>query len=115
MKRLRTVGVLGAAGVGLATAFGLLAGTASADDSFAGWSRPDANPRSGVQDNVLAGNLDETSVAWGHLPLTNPDATLGVTHYGYNTANGGPLTQDPKEAAKTEPDKNVYLVLNGHH
>jgi hypothetical protein len=118
MKSLRTYGALGAAGVGVtAVALGLLAANvpASADDSFAGWGQPSANPRSGVQDNVLATGLDETSVAWGQLPLTNPDADLGVTHYGYNTANKGPLTQDPKEAFKTEPDKNVYLILGGHH
>ena len=116
MKLLRTCGALGAAGAGVA-ALGLLAanGSASADDSLAGWGQPTANPRWGVQDNVLASSLDETSIAWGQLPLTNPDAGLGVTHYGYNTSNGGPLTQDPKEAFKTEPDKNVYLVLGGHH
>ena len=59
--------------------------------------------------------LDETPVAWGQLPLTNPDTTLGNTYYGYNTGNGGPLTQDKHEAFKTEPDKNVYLVFGGHH
>jgi hypothetical protein len=74
-----------------------------------------ANPRSGVENNVLGGGLSSTTVAWGALPLTNPDVTNGVTHYGYNTSNGGPLTQDAHEAFKTEPDKNVYLVFNGHH
>jgi hypothetical protein len=59
--------------------------------------------------------VKETSVAWGALPLTNPDRASGVTHYGYDTSNGGPLTQDPKEAFKTEPDKNVYLTLGGRH
>jgi hypothetical protein len=54
-------------------------------------------------------------VAWGQLPLTNPDTALGNTAYGYNTSNGGPLTQDPHEAFKTEPDKNVYLTFGGHH
>ena len=116
MKSLHTYGIVGATGVGVA-ALALLAGnvTASADDSFAGFGRPAANPREGVQDNVLSSNLDETSVAWGQLPLTNPDTALGNTHYGYNTSNSGPLTQNPKEAFKTEPDKNVYLVLGGHH
>ncbi|MGI8993752.1 MAG: alkaline phosphatase PhoX [Nocardioidaceae bacterium] len=74
-----------------------------------------ANPRTGIEDNVLAADLSETSVAWGSLPLTNPDSADGVTHYGYNTSNGGPLTQDPHEANKSEPDKNVYLVFGGHH
>ena len=117
MKSLRTYGALGTVGVGVTAALALLAANvpASADDSFAGWGQPPANPRTAVQDNALASNLDETAVAWGQLPLTNPDTAFGVTHYGYNTSNGGPLTQDPKEAFKTEPDKNVYLVLNGHH
>lgn len=74
-----------------------------------------ANPRTGIQDNVLGAGLAQTSVAWGSLPLTNPDTANAVTHYGYNTLNGGPLTQDAHEAFKTEPDKNVYLVMNGHH
>jgi hypothetical protein len=76
---------------------------------------PDANPRSGVQSNVLTPSATETSVAWGNLPLTNPDTANGVTHYGYNTIDGAPLTQTANEAHKTEPDKNVYLVLGGKH
>lgn len=108
---------LGAVGLGIVTAVGLVAAAApaSAHNGFGIGSSPSANPRTGVEDNVLASGLDETSVAWGQLPLTNPDTTLGNTHYGYNTSKGGPLTQDPKEAFKTEPDKNVYLVLGGHH
>ncbi|HEU5038643.1 MAG TPA: alkaline phosphatase PhoX [Nocardioides sp.] len=76
---------------------------------------PSANPRAGIVDNVLTSSAAQTSVAWGNLPLTNPDTANGVTHYGYNTLDGGPLTQATDEARKTEPDKNVYLVLNGHH
>lgn len=88
--------------------------TATGSTAFSG-DVTAANPRSGVQDNVLGAGLRQTSVAWGALALTNPDDALGVTHYGYDTSNGGPLTQDPNEAFKTEPDKNVYLVFNGHH
>ena len=76
---------------------------------------PSANARAGVADNVLTTSATETAVAWGNLPLTNPDTANGVTHYGYNTAVAGPLTQATDEAHKTEPDKNVYLVFNGHH
>ena len=76
---------------------------------------PYANPRSGIEDNVLTRSATETSVAWGNLPLTNPDTANGITHYGYNTSNGGPLTQAADEAQKTEPDKNVYLVFGDHH
>src|SRR6476661_2239559 len=35
---------------------------------------PAANPRSGVQDNVLTPSATQDSVAWGNLALTNPDA-----------------------------------------
>ena len=74
-----------------------------------------ANPRFGIEGNVLSPGLSQTSVAWGSLPLTNPDTANGITYYGYNTINPGPLTQDAHEAFKTEPDKNVYLTVNGHH
>ncbi|WP_395659481.1 alkaline phosphatase PhoX [Nocardioides sp.] len=76
---------------------------------------PSANTRAGVADNVLTASATETAVAWGNLPLANPDTANGVTHYGYNTAVAGPLTQATDEARKTEPDKNVYLVMGGHH
>lgn len=74
-----------------------------------------ANPRIGVENNVLTASAHQTSLAWGSLELTNPDTANGITHYGYNTANGGPLTQAANEANKTEPDKNVYLVFGNHH
>jgi len=117
MKRGITFGAVGAAGITAVTAVSLLAGTApaSAGDGFAVRAVPAANARDGVPGNVLAAGLHQTAVAWGQLPLTNPDATTGNTHYGYNTSAGGPLTQDPKEAFKTEPDKNVYLVFGTHH
>lgn len=76
---------------------------------------PSANPRSGVQNNVLTSSAMQSSVAWGALPLANPDTANGVTHYGYNTQAGGPLTQTSDEARKTEPDKNVYLTFGGRH
>jgi hypothetical protein len=106
-----------AGGVGLAAVVALVPGSASAgnNDPFTGGVQPAANPRAGVQDSALVSSLDETSVAWGQLPLTNPDTANGITHDGYNTSNQGPLTQDPHEAFKTEPDKNAYLVFNGHH
>ncbi len=84
----------------------------------AGLTVPDvahANLRLGVENNVLTASATETAVAWGNLPLANPDTVNGITHYGYNTVTGGPLTQDPAEAYKTEPDKNVYLVFGGGH
>ncbi len=95
----------------------LLAGTvsAAADDSGSFGDVVSANPRFGVEGNLLGGGLSQTSVAWGSMPLVNPDSANGITYYGYNTSNGGPLTQDPHESFKTEPDKNVYLVMGGHH
>src|SRR4051794_16685896 len=95
---------------------GLLAvGSASASGGFHVFGVPDANPRFGVESNVLTPSAREVPAAWGSLALTNPDTANGVTHYGYNTANGGPLTQAANEANKTEPDKNVYLVFKGRH
>ncbi len=115
MSTWQKIGAVGTAAtlVGAALAAGPLPATASSQGGFGTLAA--ANPRSGIQNTVLAAGLAQTSVAWGALPLTNPDTAQGVTHYGYNTVNGGPLTQDAHEAYKTEPDKNVYLVMNGHH
>ena len=103
----------------LATAAAVFAlGGAPAADAHDGLTVadvPNANPKFGIQNNVLTPSATQTSVAWGNLPLTNPDTANGVTHYGYNTLDGAPLTQMPDEAHKTEPDKNVYLVLGGKH
>ncbi|GAA1990327.1 phosphatase [Terrabacter lapilli] len=96
-----------------AAAFALGGSAAEARGGLPVVNVPDANPRSGIQDNVLTPSARQTSVAWGNLPLTNPDTANGVTHYGYNTLDGAPLTQTRNEAHKTEPDKNVYLVLGG--
>jgi hypothetical protein len=116
MSSFHKVALLGAAGATItvsALVAGQLAATASSGLSIGNVAQ--ANPRQGVQSNVLAPGLAQTSVAWGNLPLVNPDKAAGITHYGYVTSGGGPLTQDPKEAFKTEPDKNVYLVMGGHH
>ena len=116
MSSFHKFALLGAAGATItvsALVAGQLAATASSGLSVGNVAS--ANPRLGVQNNVLASGLSQTSVAWGNLPLANPDIAAGVTHYGYVTSGGGPLTQDPKEAFKTEPDKNVYLTMGGHH
>ncbi len=112
MKRNALLGLMTAGlGVGVLMTTSV---TATGSDAFSG-DVVSANPRVGIQNNVLGAGLHSTPVAWGALALTNPDKANGVTHYGYNTSNGGPLTQDPHEAFKTEPDKNVYLIFNGHH
>jgi hypothetical protein len=107
------IGVTGAVSLGLGLA--VLAGAAlpaSAEEGFAG-SGVAANPTLGIQNNVLAAGLTQSPVAYGQLPLSNPHD--GISHYGYNTSTGGPLTQDAHEAFKSEPDKNVYLVFGGKH
>ncbi|GAB3449373.1 phosphatase [Phycicoccus ginsengisoli] len=114
ISKAAAVGVAGTAVVGTVLALGSGSATASSSTWESGDVRS-ANPRVGVQGNVLASGLTAQPVAWGALGLANPDTAAGVTHYGYDTANGGPLTQDAKEAFKTEPDKNVYLTLAGHH
>jgi hypothetical protein len=108
----RAAGGAIAAGV----AFGIAAiPPAAADAAFRVADVPYANPKSGVENNVLTSSASQTSVAWGALPLTNPDVANGVTYYGFNAPTGGALTQSPTEARKTEPDKNVYLVFGGKH
>ncbi len=108
------IGVIAAAAAAGA-AYSLLSGAAIASGGFHVIGVPDANPRFGVENNVLTPSAHEIAVAWGSLPLTNPDVANGMTHYGYDTSNGGPLTQAANEANKTEPDKNVYLVFGGKH
>ena len=110
---LARTGILGLVVAG--SVAGVAITSAQAHDAVGIVRVPNANPASGVESNVLTPSATETSVAWGNLPLVNPDTANGVTHYGYNTLGGGPLTQATDEVAKTEPDKNVYLVLAGHH
>lgn len=74
---------------------------------------PNANPKVAnmAAPNVLSPEIIETIVARGSMPIENP--TADYTYYGYNN-NGTMLPADAttlKEASKTEPDKNVYLVL----
>ena len=116
MSSFHKYALFGATGATL-TVTALVAGSfaATAASGLSVGNVASANPRFGVQNNVLGAGLAQTSVAWGGLPLANPDLAAGVTHYGYVTSGGGPLTQDPKEAFKTEPDKNVYLAMGGHH
>lgn len=114
MKRSQVAGLAGVVAVGAVVA--LAGAPAQAEDGFRVTPVPYANPKVGIENNVLTPSAHQTSVAWGALPLVNPDTANGVTRYGYNTAvAGAPLTQATDEARKTEPDKNVYLVLGGHH
>ena len=110
-----TIAKLGLLGATAGAACMLAVGSADAHGGLHVFGIPDANPRFGVENNVLTPSAHQAPVAWGNLKLTNPDAANGVTHYGYDTANGGPLTQATNEANKTEPDKNVYLDFGGKH
>jgi hypothetical protein len=110
-----TLARLGLLGAAAGAACLLAAGAADAHGGFHVLGVPDANARFGVQSNVLTPSAHQAPVAWGSMTLTHPDAANGVTHYGYNTSNGGPLTQATNEANKTEPDKNVYLTFGGKH
>lgn len=64
--------------------------------------------------NILSPELLETAVAQGSSILENPSGVF--KYYGYND-NGPMVPTDGTgvEANKTEPDKNVYLVLNNQH
>jgi hypothetical protein len=112
LPNLVKAGLAGALVIG--TAMGMTT-TARADDGFRVIGLPSANPKFGIQNNVLTPSATQTSVGWGNLPLSNPDVANGVTHYGYNTVDSAPLTQGKSEAHKTEPDKNVYLTFGAHH
>jgi hypothetical protein len=88
-----------------------------------------ANPRRvGIASpNVLPPELIETPVAQGSIPLENPTTVMladGTTataaYYGYDgngpllpAAGDLPSATHLVEATKTEPDKNLYLVLYG--
>jgi hypothetical protein len=71
-----------------------------------------------VTANRLSPELAEIALAQGALPLEN--GTREINRYGYS--GDGPLVAAiqvaqpnsiPTQATKTEPDKNVYLVLSG--
>jgi hypothetical protein len=88
----------------------LFRGVAAASPKTTGRSAP----------NVLTPELVEAPVAQGDTPLENPNANF--SNYGYDA--DGPMLPAPGdvqapghnvEASKTEPDKNVYLVLQNQH
>ncbi len=74
---------------------------------------PSANPKivGTASPNVLSPELVETGVAQGSFLLENPSDVFKF--YGYN--DNGPMVPTVAgsrvEARKTEPDKNIYLVL----
>jgi len=83
---------------------------------------PAANPKltGFAAPTILSLELAQTILAQGSTKLENGSANF--PYYGYN--GDGPMLPAPGavqasgsnvEATKTEPDKNVYLVLKGQH
>ena len=105
MNVVKKYGVLGAVGISVVAVAALVPGSASATPGspFTGGDQPAANPRVGVQDNVLISSLDESSVAWGQLPLTNPDTAAGFDRYGYRTATPGRSRSPRRRTRPTRP------------
>jgi hypothetical protein len=112
-KSLLAVGVAsGAALAGLS-----LIGSAGAAQSLTGL--PSANPRAAglTTPTVLSPELAQVIRAQGSMTVENPQD--GVGYYGYDSVDNNPpllptlVNGSLTEAHKTEPDKNVYLVLKG--
>ncbi|MCW2620954.1 MAG: phosphatase-like protein, partial [Frankiales bacterium] len=78
---------------------------------------PTAQPKAPglTSPNALSPELAEIAVAQGSTTVENPTAAIG--YYGYDSVNNTPpllpslVAGSYEEAHKTEPDKNVYLVL----
>ena len=85
--------------------------SATAPSPFTEGDRPAANPRFGDPGQRAHQQPAPDPGRLGSAAADQPRRRQRGHHYGYNTLDGAPLTQDPNEAHKTEPDKNVYLVL----
>jgi hypothetical protein len=90
---------------------------AGAADSLTGL--PSANPKAPglTSPTVLSPELAQLVRAQGSMTVENPQD--GVGYYGYDSVDNTPpllptlVARSLVEAHKTEPDKNVYLVLKG--
>jgi len=90
------------------------------DAPFGLHSVPIPNPRmAGISaPNLLPPELVAAPVVQGSHPLENP--TAAISNFGYladgpfvPAAGDKPTADHLVEASKTEPDKNIYLVLSG--
>ena len=106
-----------------------LLATAAVADTLAGVANANAKVAGQPVPNVLSPDLVEIVAVQGSQPLENPGIidlgngqSAAVPFYGYY--GDGSLTPVPGavqapgtnvEAKKSEPDKNVYLVLRGQH
>ncbi len=118
MKRRRHVvallasGVLGVSGVFAAS------GIASPDPSLTGVSHANTRSDGYAPASKLSPQLSQTVIAQGSTPLENTSAL--TSYYGYDNDVLNPFgvpqmvptpASPTKEAHKTEPDKNTYLVF----
>jgi hypothetical protein len=105
-----------AAGMAVLVGVGLMS-PAGAAQSLTGL--PSANPRVAglTTPTVLSPELAQVVRAQGSMPVENPRD--GVGYYGYDSVDNSPpllptlVNGSLVEAHKTEPDKNLYLVLKG--
>jgi len=67
---------------------------------------PNANPRLGHPNNIIAAGYSLQKIAEGSDPLENPSGA--ITNFGF--LNDFPPR--PVEATKTEPDENTYLIFD---
>ncbi len=115
-KQMLSLLVAGALGIGAAVP---AAGVASPPSWPSLTGVPTANTRSDgfAPASRLSPELSQTVVAQGATRLENPSPL--TSYYGYNNDVLGPAGEplmvptpsNPKEAHKTEPDENTYLVF----
>jgi hypothetical protein len=112
----RVLWVIGAAA---AAAVIEAAGAAAPSSGMSLTPVPNANTKSTgyAPPNVLSPELQEIAVAQGSTRVENPDPAT-ISYYGYDNdkvnSDGQPVMVSGTagaEAAKTEPDKNTYLVF----
>ena len=117
-RRAKLLSLLGAGVLAVATAMIATAG-ATPPGSPSLTSVPSANTRSPgyAPPSMLSPELEQVVVAQGSTKVENPTAL--TSYYGYDNdvlnaagqAQMLPTPGNPKEAHKTEPDKNTYLVF----
>src|SRR5262249_21324925 len=120
MVRSTKLATLAGAALLAIAALVVVAAGATSPDGPALSSVPGANTRSPgyAPADVLSPELRQVAVAQGSTKLENPSAL--TSYYGYDNdvlnSAGEPVmvptpTSGGKEAHKTEPDKNTYLVF----
>jgi hypothetical protein len=121
MKLTRKKKLAAVAAVLAATAVGVTVALAAPTTDLTGVPAANSKSPGYAPASILSPELEQIAVAQGSTKVENPSAA--VSYYGYDNdtlnAAGQPLmvpsvsTGGNLEAHKTEPDKNVYLVLEG--